>query len=331
MKEGLASAMQKNDIMIAETKTIFRDGDVVAMVGDSITCDGRWWVGVREQVLAGEPGLACDFRNCGIPGDTAEGALRRYAWDIAPLRPSLALVSFGMNDVWRDAYGPDPTEEMLTRRTEALERFLINMHALVTRLLADGIRVVLLTPTPFDQYAVDGPTPNLPGVDDALAICAGMLRGLAIAQGLPVIDLHTPLRRRCAALEPLISDDRVHPNELGHEAITQVVIAAVLPSAAVPVPPALRAASRAVHAAEYQQRMIAMFRCWSEGIDNAAVFDFLTRNAETEPNPWVREQMQVCQALLPREDALAAEVTALRRQLAACGAEYRASTTRARS
>jgi lysophospholipase L1-like esterase len=298
---------------------LFSDSDVVAMIGDSITCDGRWWVKVREQWLARHPGAFCDFRNCGIPGGVAEGALRRYAWDIAPLRPTVALVMFGMNDVWREGYRPPVTEEMLTGRADCLQRFLSNMNDLVERLVQDGVRVVLLTPTPFDQYASDRPAPNLPGVDDALAVCAGMVRGISAVRRLTVVDLHTTLRRRCVAGESLISEDRVHPSDLGHTAMAELVSVALLPGASVVVSPELRAASQALHEAESRQRIIAMFRCWAEGVvggkDDDAVRRFLERNEEEDQNPWILEQKVMCRRLLPRQEELATEVAVLRQRL----------------
>jgi len=300
--------------------SIFRDGDVVAMIGDSITYDGRWWVSLREQLLARRPGVHCDFRNCGIAGGGAEGALRGYNWDIAPHHPTLALVMFGMNDVWRDCYAPSPTEAMLTRRAEALDRFLAASSALVDRLLEDSVRVVLVTPTPFDQYALERPAPNLPGVDDALAVCGGMVRGLAAARRLPVVDLHTPLRRRCAAGEPLVGEDRVHPGDPGHDAMTTLVAAALCPGPTVSVPPAVRAASRALHAAECRLRTPAMFRNWAgdatAGSGDEVILRYLDQNQEKEQNPWVVERMLLCRSLLPRQAELAAEVAALRQRLA---------------
>ncbi len=300
---------------------MFHDGDVVAMIGDSITFDGRWWVKLQEQWLAAHPGQFCDFRNCGIPGANAGGALPRYSWDIAPLEPTVALVMFGMNDVWLGGYEPPVTGEMQANRAECLERYLSHMNALVERLIQDGIEVCLLTPTPFDQYASDRPAPNLPGADDALALCAGMVKEIAIARRLTVVDLHTPLRYRCAALEMLISEDRVHPSELGHMAMAELVCAALLPGPAVVVPSALREACQALHQAEAPLRIIAMFRACAEaslgGRDDDSVLCFLECHREKEPNPWVREQMIVCGNLLSRQDELQAEAAALRHQLTA--------------
>ena len=299
---------------------MFQDGDVVAMIGDSITCDGRWWVELREQWLARHPGEFCDFRNCGIPGAGAGGALPRYPWDIAPLRPTVALLMFGMNDVWREGYKPPVTGEMLAGRDECLERYLSNMNELVDRLVGQGIKVCLLTPTPFDQYASDRSAPNMPGVDDALAICAGMVKGIAIARRLPVVDLHTPLRHRCAAGDALISEDRVHPGELGHMAIAELVCGALLSGPMVDVPPALREASRALHQAEAPLRILAMFRARAQSSlgahDDDSLRRFLELNREKEPNPWFREQMIECHNLLARQVELEARVTSLRQQLA---------------
>lgn len=290
------------------------------MIGDSITCDGRWWVKLREQWLAGHPGRFCDFRNCGIPGAKAGGALLRYSWDIAPLKPMVALVMFGMNDVWREGYQPPVTVEMLAERAECLDQYLSNMNELVDRLIQDGIEVCLLTPTPFDQYASDGRAPNLPGVDDALAICAGMVKGIAAARRLTVVDMHTPLRQRCAASESLISGDRVHPGESGYMAMAELVCAALLPGPAVVVPAAIREACQALHQAEAPLRIIAMFRSRAEeslgSRDDDSVRRFLECNREKKSDAWVREQMIMCGDLLPRQDELEAEAAALRQRLA---------------
>lgn len=298
-----------------------KPGDVVAMIGDSITCDGRWWLPLREQLLARRAAVPCDFRNLGIPGGSAGEARRRYDWDIAPVKASVALVMFGMNDVRRDAYAPAPTAAMMTTRSEALQQFLVNTDTLVARLLADGTRVILLTPTPFDQYTPERPAANLPGVDDALAVAGGMVRGIAVARQLPVIDLHTPLRQRCAAGEAIIGDDRVHPSDCGHEAVAQLVGAVLTPGESVTVPAALRAASRALHAAERRQRLLVMFRCWAEGseggTDDEALRRYLEKRREADPNPWVREQARVCWELLPCQAEQAEAVTELRRRLAA--------------
>jgi hypothetical protein len=227
---------------------------------------------------------------------------------------------FGMNDVWREAYVPEPTAEMVGGRDWCLQRYLENMHALTDRLLADHVRVLLLTPTPFDQYSTERRERNLPGADDALAICGGMVRGIGLAKGVGVLDLHAPLRRRCAAGEELISDDRVHPNDQGHAAMAELVTQALLPPGPADVPPTIYAASRALHEAELRLRTIAMFRTRATdrdgGQDDAAIERYIAQSEATEPNPWVREQRAVCRHLLPRRNDLLAEVADLRQQLA---------------
>jgi lysophospholipase L1-like esterase len=295
---------------------------VIAMIGDSITADGRWWAALREQLLVHEPDLRCEFRNAGIPGGTVAGALRRYAWDIAPLRANVALVLFGMNDVGRDDYqDPIPDAGARLRQAGALARYRTGMAELVARLQADGVRVVLVTPSPYDEYATGTGTPARVGVDGALAQCARIVYALAAEQQVPVIDLHAPLSRRCAAGEALIDADRVHPTTAGHAAMAEVAWAQIHPRAFGAVPPQMVAASRAVHAAESQLRSLAMFKTWveeSDGVyDDAAVLALLDRSQPGETNPWMIEQMGICRMLLADQEAHRARIELLRRELAA--------------
>ena len=98
----------------ADSRLYFQDGDIVAMIGDSITYNGQWWTNLHEQLMVRHPEIKCDFRNFGIPGGSAGEAVTRYEWDIAPAKPTVAIVMFGMNDVWRDAYISSPTADMIT-------------------------------------------------------------------------------------------------------------------------------------------------------------------------------------------------------------------------
>ncbi len=298
----------------------FKDGDIIAMIGDSITYNGHWWTNLREQLIVRYPELKCDFRNLGIPGGGAGQAITRYEWDIAPVKPTVAMVMFGMNDVWRDAYISSPTDDMITGRNECLQRFLLNTDALVRRLLSDGIRVVLLTPTPYDQYNESHTAVNLYGVDDALAICGGMVRGIAISRQLKVIDFHTVLRRKCADGMMIIGDDRVHPNDAGHDEMANIVKDELLLGNDLPVPYELHSVSQSLLEMEQKIRIIAMFRCSSEmsgcGHDDESVISYIANNFDEEKNPWVREQMQVCMELLNNQDDLNRSIESLRRQIA---------------
>lgn len=201
------------------------------MIGDSITNDGRWWTLALAHHLARRPGRAPAWCNLGIPGDSAAGALARFDDDIAPQRPTAAVVMLGMNDVERDLYGPDRHGEAWhRRRLAALDRHRVCLARLVARLRAIGVgRLILCTPTPYDDEAAVV-CPNLRGVGAALTACGGWVRELASAHGAEVLDFNGPLRsenRRQLTMDPgatIIGPDRVHPGWPGHALMAGLLV-----------------------------------------------------------------------------------------------------------
>lgn len=210
----------------------FRDGDRWAAIGDSITHHGFYYSWVYLYYATRFPDRALEVANLGISGDTATGAVRRYEWDIQPAHATVATVMLGMNDVGRSLYGAAPaTPEVTARRTEALDAYRKSMTELVRRLQAGGVRVVLITPTPFDEDAA-GQAPPLTGVDGALEACAAFDKELAATNQLPLVDFHGPMKalsRQLRAANPTFSfnrSDRVHPGEPGHLVMTYLLLKA---------------------------------------------------------------------------------------------------------
>ena len=218
-------------------KPLFKPGDCIGMIGDSITCDTRWWSGVRCGFLTQLPGCNLDFRNLAIPGDSAVETLKRYDWDIAPVPLTVACLMLGMNDVWREGYADlHPTTEALAKRRAAIHLSSGSIRRLVEKLQARGIRVALFSPTPYEQEASlpDG-SELLYGVDDALQECAACCRAIATDCGATFIDVHTPLLRISRALRrddpsaTIIGPDRVHPGDLGHAVLARTALQTLLP------------------------------------------------------------------------------------------------------
>lgn len=210
----------------------FRAGERWAAVGDSITHSGSYHAWVWLYHLTRFPGRPLEALNAGIAGDTAAGGVRRFAWDIAPARASVATVMFGMNDVGRHLYAATATgDDLPARRRAALEAYAHSLRALVALLEGQGTRVILLTPSLFDETA-ELPAPKTTGVNAALAECAAIVRRLAAEGGRPVIDLHGPTTRLTAERqrsEPaftLTSADRIHPATPGHLVLAYHVLRA---------------------------------------------------------------------------------------------------------
>lgn len=211
-------------IRAAETPAPFVDGDVVAVIGDSITHDGRWLRFVADYYATRFPRRTVTFLNCGIAGDMVGGALRRLDGDILARHPTAAVVMLGMNDVGRDAYrdGSDQDPQLVKVRASAQERYRTGMTTLLARLRETGVkRIIALSPTPYEDRA-PLKAPNLPGTNDGLAACAATVRELAAATGTEFIDFHGPMtrldreRQQADPAFTIVGPDRVHPGSPGH-------------------------------------------------------------------------------------------------------------------
>ncbi len=201
-------------------------------MGDSITHTGSYHTWMWLFHLTRFPTLALDVANCGIAGDTATGAMRRLRWDILSTRPTLATVMFGMNDVGLALYASDADATGLdAKRRAALDAYERNLRALVAALQRADSRVVLLTPSIFDQRA-ELAAARRPGIDAAMASCAEFVRRLGTETGVAVVDVFQAMLALSDALRgtdpafTLVGPDRIHPGESGYFTMAWLILKA---------------------------------------------------------------------------------------------------------
>lgn len=200
----------------------FRQGDVWVAVGDSITHSRRYHSFVYLYYLTRFPEQRFELINCGVSGDSAAGAVRRFPWDIAPHQPTVATIMLGMNDVGRGNYGRDRTDPAsLERRQAAIENHVRNMDRLSDMLRELDCDLIYLTPSIYDQTA-EVASENFFGVNDGLAFCGQRVAAeLAPRHAAGVADIHGPMTALNAAYQAedntrtLVGADRVHPGDLG--------------------------------------------------------------------------------------------------------------------
>ena len=203
----------------------FADGERVVFVGDSITHGGGFVADLQLFQSLRHPGSGAKILNAGISGGTVSQALGRFDNDIMRLNPDRVFVMFGMNDVrrgnWNDLV---PNEKDAAARRDALDAYAANQRKLADRFAAAGVKTVLVTPSPFDQYTVREKA-NSAACNDGLARCADIVRALAAERHLGCVDFHAPLTAiQKANLETVFCPDRVHPQALGHLLMASLVL-----------------------------------------------------------------------------------------------------------
>ena len=208
----------------------FADGERVLFCGDSITHGGKFVYYLQVFQDLRHPGSNVRLINCGRSGDTASGGLRRFDRDIMSFKADRAFVMFGMNDIGRGSWkSSEPSEKEAASRKHAVDAYRTNMTKLTERFLDAGVKTVLITPSPYDQYGVFEKV-NIPFCNDpGLASCATIVRDLAAAHNLGLVEFHEPLTQlfKDHATDYHFCADRVHPGNEGHLIMAALVLDAM--------------------------------------------------------------------------------------------------------
>jgi lysophospholipase L1-like esterase len=203
----------------------FKDGDVVACAGDSITHNGKYHRYLALFYATRFPDRKVTIWNAGISGNVAQDVIDRYQGDIAWRKPTILTVMLGTNDIGGPAYSktakPDDLKPQIDR---VLARYQTDISKIVELARTAGSRVVLIAPPPYDQTA-DIPAANAFGRNDVLPTLIGNLSAYASSQGIPLVNdfallqYLTSTRQQVSGTFTLNGDDRVHPSDVGHLAI----------------------------------------------------------------------------------------------------------------
>jgi len=203
---------------------LFKDGETVCFLGDSITAGGRTQTMLADYYLTRFPERTIRFVNAGRSGDSAGGALGRLQDDVIAKKPTSVTIMLGMNDVSRGSYVANPDAGKLKQQQQSLNGYKANMGKVVARIRAEAgePRLLFITPSPFDQTVVLEKENNQPGCNDGLGRCAEIVKELAAKNQAAVVDFHTPMtalnleQQKHDPKWTIIGGDRVHPGAPGH-------------------------------------------------------------------------------------------------------------------
>ena len=199
-------------LAVADAEPLFRPGDRVVMLGDSITEGKTYTSEAINYITMRNPGMDITFvRNAGLRGDTAAGSMNRLQKDVIDYKPTVVTICFGMNDG-----RVSPVESV------ARDYLLTGLTNLMTTLKGAGIRVVLLTPGTIDPDHASFWFPSaeeMRAYNGKLGRLAEAVKELGVREQVPVIDIHTPMMEvttRVKADNPKFAfiPDGVHPTEM---------------------------------------------------------------------------------------------------------------------
>jgi len=174
----------------------------LVFIGDSIT---EGWT--SQPFIKGNR----HFIGRGISGQTTPQMLVRFRGDVIALRPAVVHIMGGTNDIAENT-GPETIEDMFG--------YIVSMTELAR---ANGIGVVLASVPPASDF------PWRQGLRPAPKISAlnARLRAYAATHGIAYADYWRVLATPEGGMKPQFSEDRVHLNAAGYDAIRPVAEAAI--------------------------------------------------------------------------------------------------------
>ena len=187
----------------------FKDGDVVVMIGDSITEQHLYSNYVEMWTVTRYPKWKLTFRNVGIGGDRSPGGNSRFTRDVLIHKPTALTVDFGMND---GGYGEFSDK--------VFKPYMDGLQGMADQVKAAHIRAAWITPQPLDAgdqgpTALVGYNKTLEEMSKGVKEIAGKNGGLFVDQFHPYLSVLDAARAKGPKYDRITAGDAVHPGPPG--------------------------------------------------------------------------------------------------------------------
>jgi lysophospholipase L1-like esterase len=193
----------------------FKDGDVIVVMGDSITEQHLYSNYLEMWTLSRFPAWKLEFHNVGIGGDRSTGGNSRFKRDVPSFKATAMTVDFGMND---GGYRPFDARGFKT--------YMDGLNGIAKQARAAGIRVAWLTPSPVEKTETG---PAIEGYNETLQKYSQGVKDMAAAQGAAFADQFHPFvaiidKVREEKPANRISGDAVHPGSPGQAIMAWAIL-----------------------------------------------------------------------------------------------------------
>jgi lysophospholipase L1-like esterase len=211
----------------------------IIMFGDSTTALRAGAVKKVYSVRVGEAlqgiGSSLAVHNAGLGGNTTRDARKRFERDVLRHQPRVIVMQFGINDSAVDVWKNPPA----TGPRVPLAEYVGNLRAMISTAHEKKAKVILMTTNPIrwtplltDRY---GKPPYDAGKEDGfdslhLAAYNEALRKLAAELQVPLVDVRAAYpafaMKHQTTIDGLLLDG-MHPNDLGHQLVGELLVPAI--------------------------------------------------------------------------------------------------------
>lgn len=216
----------------ATTDTTFQKGDLIGLIGDSITHDNYAGMSyasfIYNYYVTRFPNERVDILNLGICSYTAKAVLDTFDRDYAGKGLTKATIMLGMNDVERGLYDQSNYVSTAPRRAEIRNTYQTNMMELLDKFQQVDINredVTLITPSIYDQTRTsninsDGSLKTR--VNDGLAEFSEDIIKMSNNEKTKLVQLNDPMLKINKIYQianpngTFTQGDLIHPNPMGH-------------------------------------------------------------------------------------------------------------------
>ncbi len=193
---------------------MFKDGDRVVFLGDSIVGGSRIAIHVADCYKRLYPERKIHFFNCGAAGGDAGFGLKVFEEDVLPCKPTHVVVAYGTNDSWRWCLKDRRHKGRYDLIKEKYLLFKENLTALCKTVIDHGMELIVCTPPPYDEYGTQE-SEVLKGGYSLMSEIANVARETARTNGYTLCDTYKGLVEMMQEDDGIFSADRLHPNEHG--------------------------------------------------------------------------------------------------------------------
>lgn len=204
----------------AQSVKPFQEGDRAVFLGNSITDGGHYHSYIWLYYMTRFPEMNLRVFNAGIGGDTAFDMNKRLDGDVFSKRPTVLMVTFGMNDSGYQEYKGDNAKEFGDSRYNECYK---NFQAMEGRFKAlPDTRVVMMGSSPFDETVVIKDNTPLIGKNAVMKRIVEFQKESAMKNQWEFTDLNQPMTaineyyQQKDSSFTICGSDRIHPDNDGH-------------------------------------------------------------------------------------------------------------------